>query len=69
MTMLAICLVAHSCKTGAFKASMHLYKLVFMHACVHSCAAEAVETLREDLPCLFVRDPRFHIFREDLTFR
>lgn len=30
---------------------------------------EAVETLREDLPCLFVRDPRFHIFREDLTFR
>lgn len=30
---------------------------------------EAVEVLRQDLPDLFVRDPRFHIFREDLTFR
>jgi len=33
------------------------------------CAAEAVIALREDLPCLFERDPRFHIFRDDLTFR
>lgn len=30
---------------------------------------EAVEVLRQDLPDLFVRDPRFHIFRDDLTFR
>jgi hypothetical protein len=30
---------------------------------------EAVQVLRQDLPDLFVRDPRFHIFREDLTFR
>lgn len=31
--------------------------------------AEATEVLRQDLPFLFVRDPRFHIFVDNLTFR
>lgn len=30
---------------------------------------EATEVLRQDLPYLFVRDPRFHIFVDNLTFR
>ncbi|WIA37414.1 hypothetical protein OEZ86_014339 [Tetradesmus obliquus] len=30
---------------------------------------EAVVVLREDLPLLFVQEMRFHIYREDVTFR
>jgi hypothetical protein len=30
---------------------------------------EAVKVLREDLPLLFCKDLRWHIYREDITFR
>jgi hypothetical protein len=30
---------------------------------------EAVVVLREDLPLLFQQEMRFHIYREDITFR
>jgi hypothetical protein len=31
--------------------------------------SEAVVVLREDLPLLFQQEMRFHIYREDITFR
>jgi hypothetical protein len=41
-------------------------------SCVLLCIgfyAEAVVVLREDLPLLFQQEMRFHIYREDITFR
>lgn len=37
--------------------------------CCADVFAEAVLVLREDLPFVFQQDMRYHIFREDITFR